>query len=244
MILEENVLAKKITAPVALIAIDGPAASGKSTVGRLLAERLNYLYLDTGCMYRAITWAALQHQVDLADETAVTQLARDIQIEIFPVGEERDGRHYTVHVNGQDITWQLRTPAVDANVSLVSSYLGVRQEMVKRQRAFGERGAVVMVGRDIGTVVMPNAPLKLFITASAEERARRRTRDRQAQGHSADYDHILADVQRRDQIDSTREHSPLRPAADAILIDSTIQPPAEIVNAIMQMIHESVISNQ
>ena len=224
-----------------MIAIDGPAASGKSTVGRLLAEQLNYLYLDTGCMYRAVTWAALQQNIDIGDETAVTQLAHDIQMEIYPVrDEEADGRHYTVHVAGHDITWELRTPAVDANVSQVSSYLGVRQEMVKRQRAFGERGAVVMVGRDIGTVVMPDAPLKLYITASAEERARRRTRDRSEQGHVANYDDILADVLRRDQIDSSRTHSPLRPAADAILIDSTDQPPAAIVNAILQMIQEPV----
>lgn len=228
-----------------MIAIDGPAASGKSTVGRLLAEQLHYLYLDTGCMYRAVTWAALQQEIDVEDETAVTQLAQEIQIEIFPVRtEEEDGRHYTVHVNGQDITWELRTPAVDTNVSLVSSYLGVRQEMVKRQRAFGQRGAVVMVGRDIGTVVMPDAPLKLYITASAEERAHRRTRDRQAQGHSANYENILADVQRRDQIDSNREHSPLRPAADAILIDSTDRPPEEIVEAILQMITEPVNGNR
>ncbi|MBK7896570.1 MAG: (d)CMP kinase [Anaerolineaceae bacterium] len=224
-----------------MIAIDGPAASGKSTVGRLLAEQLDYLYLDTGCMYRAVTWAALQQGIDLGDETAVTHLAHNIQMEIFPVREgEKDGRHYTVHVNGQDITWELRTPAIDANVSQVSSYLGVRQEMVRRQRAFGQRGAVVMVGRDIGTVVMPDAPLKLYITASAEERARRRTRDRSDQGHTASYDAILADVQRRDQIDSNRQHSPLRPATDAILIDSTDQPPAAIVNAILQMIQEPV----
>jgi cytidylate kinase len=228
---------------ISLIAIDGPAASGKSTVGRLLAEKLNFLYLDTGCMYRAVTWAALQHEIGVANETAVTQLAHDIQIDIQPVLEE-DGRHYTVLVDGQDITWELRSPAVDANVSLVSSYLGVREEMVKRQRAFGQRGAVVMVGRDIGTVVMPNAPLKLFITASAEERARRRTQDRQAQGHAADYEHILADVQRRDNIDSNREHSPLRPAADAIRIDSTDRSPAGIVDAIMQMITNPVISDQ
>ncbi|MCA9955205.1 MAG: (d)CMP kinase [Ardenticatenaceae bacterium] len=229
---------------ISLIAIDGPAASGKSTVGRLLAEKLHFLYLDTGCMYRAVTWAALQHKIDLGDETAVTHLARDIQIEIFPENGEADGRHYTVHVDGQDITWALRTPAVDANVSQVSSYLGVRQEMVKRQRAFGERGAVVMVGRDIGTVVMPDAPLKLYITASAEERARRRTRDRSDQGHTADYDRILADVLRRDDIDSNREHSPLRPAADAILIDSTEQPPTMIVNAILDMIQEPVNGNR
>ncbi|WP_420631955.1 (d)CMP kinase [Candidatus Leptofilum sp.] len=237
-------MANQTTEPIPLIAIDGPAASGKSTVGRLLAEQLNYLYLDTGCMYRAVTWATLQQEFDVEDETAVIQLAQEIEIEIFPVRDgEADGRHYTVLVAGQDITWQLRTPAVDANVSQVSSYLGVRQEMVKRQRAFGERGAVVMVGRDIGTVVMPDAPLKLYITASAEERARRRTRDRQAQGHTASYDDILADVLRRDQIDSNREHSPLRPAADAILIDSTDQPPAAIVNAILQMLKEPVNGN-
>ncbi|MCC6603776.1 MAG: (d)CMP kinase [Anaerolineae bacterium] len=223
-----------------MIAIDGPAASGKSTVGRLLAEKLNFLYLDTGCMYRAVTWTALQHEIDLNDETAVTQLAHDIQMEIFPAKGEEDGRHYTVHVDGQDITWGLRTPAVDANVSQVSSYLGVRQEMVKRQRAFGQRGAVVMVGRDIGTVVMPDAPLKLFITASAEERARRRTRDRSDQGHTADYADILADVQRRDEIDSNRQHSPLRPADDAIRIDSTAQPPAAIVDAILALIEQNV----
>lgn len=228
-----------------MIAIDGPAASGKSTVGRLLAEHLNFLYLDTGCMYRAVTWAALGQGEDVGDETAVTQLAHDIEIEIYPVREgEADGRHYTVHVAGKDITWELRTPAVDANVSQVSSYLGVRQEMVKRQRTFGERGAVVMVGRDIGTVVMPDAPLKLFITASAEERARRRTRDRQTQGHTANYDDILADVLRRDKIDSNREHSPLRPAADAILIDSTEQPPAAIVETILQMLQEPVNGNR
>ena len=191
-------------------------------------------------MYRAVTWAALEQAVDVGDETAVTQLANDIKMEIFPVRGEADGRHYTVYVAGQDITWELRTPAVDANVSQVSSYLGVRQEMVNRQRAFGERGAVVMVGRDIGTVVMPDAPLKLYITASAEERARRRARDRQAQGHVANYDNILADVLRRDKIDSNREHSPLRPATDAILIDSTEQPPAAIVDTILQMLQEPV----
>ena len=203
-------MVKKEGEIISLIAIDGPAASGKSTVGRLLAERLQYLYLDTGCMYRAVTWAALQREIDLADETAVTQLAQDIQIDILPVEAERDGRHYTVLVDGQDITWQLRSPQVDANVSLVSSYLGVRQEMVQRQRAFGNRGAVVMVGRDIGTVVMPDAPLKLFITASAEEND--------------------ANVGDR--------------ANDAIRIDSTDQPPAEIVAVILKMIKEPVNGNR
>ncbi len=218
-----------------VIAIDGPAASGKSTVGFQLAERLNYLFLDTGCMYRAVTWAALENKLDIQDETAVTHLAQQLDLDIRPVAGEQDGRLYTVLLAYQDITWEIRSPTVDANVSLVSSYAGVRREMVKRQQAFGKRGHVVMVGRDIGTVVMPDAPLKLYITASAEERARRRWLDRQKQGNSADYEAILADVLRRDAIDSSRQHSPLKPAPDAILIDTTHHSPEQVVEDILLM---------
>jgi len=221
-----------ITYPI--IAIDGPAASGKSTVGRLLAEELNFLFLDTGFMYRAVTLAALRAGIDLQDETAVTALSAQLDLDVQPAGRHDDGRHYTALLNGADVTWALRSPEIDANVSLVSSYPGVRQEMVKRQRAFGLRGQVVMVGRDIGTVVMPDAPLKLFITASAAERARRRWRDRQQQGHTAAFADILADVERRDAIDSNREHSPLRPAADALIIDTTGHTVAEIVRDILE----------
>ncbi|MBK7918596.1 MAG: (d)CMP kinase [Chloroflexi bacterium] len=217
-----------------VIAIDGPAASGKSTVGRLLAEKLNFLMLDTGFMYRAVTLAALRAGMDLTDETAVTTLSAQLDLDVQPAGGMDDGRHYTARLNGEDVTWDLRTPEVDANVSLVSSYAGVRQEMVKRQRAFGQRGQVVMVGRDIGTVVMPDAPLKLYITASAAERARRRWRDRQQQGHDASFAEILADVERRDAIDSNREFSPLRPAADALIIDTTGHSVAEIVAEILE----------
>lgn len=219
-----------------VIAIDGPAASGKSTVSEQVAKELGYLYLDTGCMYRAVTLAVLQAGIDVADETAVTQLATRLVIEVIPVGAHTDGRHYTVLLDGQDVTWQIRTPAVDAHVSQVSSYLGVRQEMVRRQREFGKRGRVVMVGRDIGTVVMPDAPLKLYITATAAERAHRRWQDRQNQGHTANYEAILADVERRDAIDSNREHSPLRPAADAIIIDTTGRPVEEVVAEIVGMV--------
>jgi CMP/dCMP kinase len=217
-----------------IIAIDGPAASGKSTVGRLLAERLNFLFLDTGFMYRAVTLAALRAGVDMGDETAVTALAARLDLDVQPANGYDDGRHYTALLDGQDVTWALRTPEIDANVSQVSSYKGVRQELVKRQQAFGRRGQVVMVGRDIGTVVMPDAPLKLFVTASAEERARRRWRDRQAQGHTAAYEAILADVIRRDDIDSSRQHSPLRPAHDALIIDTTSQSPEQIVTDILK----------
>jgi cytidylate kinase len=215
------------------IAMDGPAASGKSTVGRLLAEKLNYVMLDTGFMYRAVTLAALNAGLNLDDETAVTQLATTLNLDVQSSAGHEDGRHYTALLNGQDITWALRTPEVEANVSLVASYVGVRQEMVKRQREFGLRGNIVMVGRDIGTVVMPDAPLKLYITASAEERARRRWRDRQAQGHPDTFDHILADVKRRDDYDSHRQHSPLKPADDAIIIDTTNRSVEQIVDTII-----------
>lgn len=221
-----------------VIAIDGPAASGKSTIGRFLAEKLDYLFFDTGCMYRAVTLAALQQDVPVSDETAVTQLTFALSIDIKPPQGEGDGRLYTVKIDGQDATWALRSPDVDTHVSLVSSYAGVRQELVRQQRVFGEKGKVVMVGRDIGTVVIPDAPLKLYITASAEERARRRWLDRQEQGHNAGYETILADVKRRDQFDSNRQHSPLHPANDAILIDTTGRTISDILTDILNLIHE------
>lgn len=220
------------------VAIDGPAASGKTTVGKLLADALTYLFLDTGLMYRAVTLAALEAGLDVEDETAVTQLTQSLDLKVTSGDEAEDGRLYTVWLDGKDVTWKIRTPPVDANVSQVSKYLGVRQEMVTRQREYGRAGSVVMVGRDIGTIVLPDAPLKLYITASASERARRRLIDRQLQGHHDNFDIILADVERRDQIDSNRQHSPLKPAADAIQIDTTGQTAEEIVQTILQLIHE------
>ncbi len=221
-----------------VIAIDGPAASGKSTIGEILANALGYLYLDTGIMYRTATLAAIRAGLELTDEAAVSELAHKIDMKIEPAAEAPDGRQYTVLLDGEDITWDLRSPAVDKNVSLVSSYPGVRQAMVKRQRQIGERGQVIMVGRDIGTVVMPDAPLKLYVTADPEERARRRWRDRREQGHAADLEAILADINRRDHIDSSREVSPLRPADDAIMIDNTNRSPEEILINILNLITE------
>jgi cytidylate kinase len=223
------------TAP-AVIAIDGPAASGKSTIGLRLAQHYGSLFLDTGSMYRALTLAALQRGMDLNDEAAVSRLAEALDLEILPAGDHTDGRHYTVMLYGEDVTWDIRTPEVDAFVSLVSSYHEVREEMVRRQREAARRGAVVMVGRDIGTVVVPDAPLKLYVTATAAERARRRWVDRQQQGHPDDYAAILADVERRDAIDSTREHSPLRAADDAIEVDTTGRDVAAVVAEIINRI--------
>lgn len=217
----------------AVIAIDGPAASGKTTIGLMLADALDYLFLDTGLMYRALTLAAFRRGVAPTDEAALSTLAQQIDLDVLPRAGEADGRHYTVILDGADVTWDLRLPEVDAAVSQVSAFPEVRSEMVRRQRAFGDRGRVVMVGRDIGTVVMPDAPLKLYITASAEERARRRLLDRQRQGQDDDFQAILTDIVRRDDIDSTREHSPLRPADDAVVIDSTGKPATMIVNGIL-----------
>jgi len=202
-----------------IIAIDGPAASGKSTLGRRLADSLGYLFFDTGVMYRAVTWATLQRGMEVEDETAVTQLAETVQIDVRPPSVD-DGRACDVLADGIDITWETRTPEVEAFVSPVSAYRGVRQALASQQRRIGLRGKVVMVGRDIGTVVLPEADLKIYLDASAQERARRRYNEISARAGKANYAQILAGVRMRDKIDSSRAFSPLRAAADAIVIDS------------------------
>jgi cytidylate kinase len=203
-----------------MIAIDGPAAAGKSTVGERLAAELDYLYFDTGVMYRAVTWAALQRDMAIADEGRVTQLAREVHIDVLQPTEQ-DGRQYTVLVDGQDVTWDLRRPEVDQNVSPVSAYAGVREALTEQQRRIGQRGRVVMVGRDIGTVVLPQAPLKIYLDATTAERAQRRYRENAARGQECAFEGILEDMARRDEIDSTREAAPLRPAGDAVILDTT-----------------------
>jgi len=205
--------------PPSIVAIDGPAASGKSTLGRRLADWLQYLFLDTGVMYRAITWQVLQQGIPVGDEAAVTELAERITIDVRPPSIH-DGRACDVFVDGRDITWETRTAAVDANVSPVSAYRGVRAAMSEQQRRIGQRGRVVMVGRDIGTVVLPEADLKIYLDASATERARRRYEELRLRGVEAEMHAVLSGVLERDRIDSTRDVAPLRVATDALLIDS------------------------
>src|SRR5512143_1797552 len=207
--------ADMIADPPSIIAIDGPAASGKSTLGRRLAEWLDYLFFDTGVMYRAVTWQALQRGVDVGDEAAVTALAERIQIDVRPASVA-DGRLCDVLVDGRDITWESRSGPVDANVSIVSAYRGVRLAMGEQQRHIGRRGRVVMVGRDIGTVILPEADLKIYLDASATERARRRFEELKARGVQAQLNDVLSMVLERDRIDSTRDVSPLRVAPDAV----------------------------
>jgi cytidylate kinase len=203
-----------------VIALDGPASSGKSTIGMLLAGYLNYLFFDTGNMYRVVTFAALQRKIPVSDESAVSRLAETVKIDVVPP-LFNDGRQSTVLLDGDDVTWPIRSAEVDANVSQVSAYAHVRHVLTAQMREIGERGRVIMAGRDIGTVVLPNADLKLYLVASPEERARRRHAELEARGENRPYEEILSSIRERDRFDSSREHAPLKPAADAQVIDTT-----------------------
>jgi cytidylate kinase len=204
--------------PPSIIAIDGPAASGKSSLGRMLADHLGYLFFDTGVMYRAVTYGVIKQAITVEDESAVTAYAESAQIDVLPPSQK--DRVCDVLLDGEDVTLETRLPQVEQYVSPVSAYRGVRQAMASQQRRIGLRGKVVMVGRDIGTVVLPEADLKIYLDASAEERARRRYKEILLRDGLADYQQILAGVRMRDEIDSNRQFSPLRVAEDAVVIDS------------------------
>ena len=226
----------KITSQTpSIIAIDGPAASGKSTIGLRLANALEYIFFDTGVMYRAITWLALERGIDVHDEATVTALAEETQIDVAPASKS-DGRACDVLVNGRDITPQTRTRKVDANVSIVAAYPGVRKALSQQQRRVGRRGKIVMVGRDIGTVVLPEADLKIYLDATAEERARRRYDEIIAQGGKTDYEGILKRVMERDRIDSTRDVAPLKAAEDAVVLDSDNLTADEVFEQILALV--------
>ena len=219
------------------VAIDGPAASGKSTIGLRLAKALGYLFFDTGVMYRAITWLALERGIDVHDEAAVTALAEKAQIDVAPASK-LDGRVCDVLIDGQDVTWEIRRRKVDENVSIVSAYPGVRRVMSQQQRRIGQRGNIVMVGRDIGTVVLPDADLKIYLDATAEERAKRRYDELRARGSKANYDEILERVIERDRIDSTRDVAPLRAAEDAVVLDSDKLTADEVFEQVLALVNE------
>lgn len=235
-----------------IVAIDGPAASGKSTVAHRLAELTRFLYFDTGVMYRAVTWGVLNAGIDPHDQAAVGAFAHDVAINILPPqADQNDGRPNTIIVTehdvaDHDVTWQIRTPEVDRNVSAIAANPAVREALTNQQRQIAlryglgdaeksgpKKSGIVMVGRDMGTVVVPESPLKIYLDATAQVRARRRYNEQLKRGKEADYEQILADIYRRDQIDSEREIAPLRAADDAIILDTSNLSVDEVVERIV-----------
>lgn len=216
------------------IAIDGPVAVGKTTVGRLLANRLGYRFIDTGNMYRALAWQALRLGIDLKNEPALVGLAQETHLEI---PHNSNGAEGAILVNGVDISRELRQAKVEQAVSLVARVAGVRQALVSRQREMAQGSSIVMVGRDIGTVVLPLAEVKVFLQASPQERARRRYQELLTQDEQADYQVVLTELLRRDKLDSGRSVSPLRPAANAIIIDTETITPEEVAEKICRLLN-------
>jgi cytidylate kinase len=222
------------------IAIDGPAGSGKSTVGEQLAHKLGYLYVDTGAMYRAVAWLALQEHIDIFDGPALAQLTRQAQI-VISRSTVDDGRQYTVTANGHDITWEIRSTEVTRAVPPVASHPEVRRLMHERQRAMAREQGVVMVGRDIGSIVLPDAELKIYLTASQEERAKRRyaeMQERYNQGKGVEPPPlaiIAEDISRRDASD----HDNMRPAHDALIIMTDNLSVTQVLEVIYSYLEES-----
>jgi cytidylate kinase len=210
-----------------IIAIDGPSGAGKGTVSRTIADALHYRHVDTGAMYRAVAWKALHENAALDDEAAIAGLANRADIIV------EGGR---VEIDGHEVTRAIRTPEIDKAASSVARLPRVREVLVARQRRLAEDGGVVMEGRDIGTVVFPNADLKIYLDASAEERARRRMNDAAHTGGTGGEAAVAAAIQARDKSDTTRTASPLTLAADAVLIDTTDMPLADVVARVMRLV--------
>lgn len=219
-----------------VIAIDGPAGAGKSTVARELARRLGMGYLDTGAMYRALTLEALRRRLDLEDAEALSRLASSLELESVFLPEESPP--YRVLVGGEDVTAGVRSREVSAHVSQVSSHAAVRAEMVRKQRAMAEGRDMVVEGRDVGTAVFPRAPVKFFVTASVTERARRRHRELVMEGHEISLQAVREEMARRDLLDSTRETDPLRRAPDAEVVDTTGLSVSRVVERLMRRVRE------
>ena len=217
-----------------IIAIDGPSGAGKSTVSKEVASQLGFSCLDTGAMFRAIAWKALECGIDLSDAQAVGKIAREYQIDFQCM--EVEVLPSVVTIGGTDVSREIRTSRIDRSVSAVSAHVPVRSAMLEQQRRIGNAGNYVVEGRDIGTVVFPDAELKIFLTASAHERAIRRLAQNRERGvGSLDFDEVLADIERRDELDSSRDTAPLRAADDAVQLDSTSQTIAQIVDSICDL---------
>ena len=217
------------------IAIDGPASAGKSTVAKILASDLNYIYCDTGAMYRVLTLQALRHDVDVEDESKLVALLKDTDITFEP-----DGNQQKVFLNRENVTTDIRQPDVTNAVSAVSAHKGVREELVRRQQVIAEAGGIVMDGRDIGTAVLPDAEVKIFLVASAKERAERRYKENISKGIETPLEVLQKEIEDRDYKDSHREVSPLVQADDAVLLDTTSLSIDEVVGRMKEIIQKLI----
>ncbi|MGG3520026.1 (d)CMP kinase [Bacillus pseudomycoides] len=213
------------------IAIDGPAAAGKSTVAKVVAKELSYVYIDTGAMYRTLTYAALEQNVDIENEESLMEVLKNVNID-FQQGENTQ----LVFLNGKDVSEAIRTPNVTNRVSIVAKHRFVREEMVRRQQVLAEKGGVVMDGRDIGTHVLPNAEVKIFMLASVQERAERRHLENTKKGFASSLEQLKKEIAKRDKLDSEREVSPLKKADDALELDTTSLSIEEVVQKIMDIV--------
>lgn len=213
------------------IAIDGPASSGKSTIAKILAEELKLVYVDTGAMYRALTYASIRNKIDLNNEEALTQLLQNLKITFK---RTHDGQ--LVFVNGSDVTKEIREHDVTNQVSLVSSFPKVRKELVKRQQNIAKLSGIVMDGRDIGTVVLPDADIKIFLVADVEERAERRYLENREKGITSDFEQLKKEIIQRDEFDTNRKESPLIEAQDAVRLDTTSLTILEVVEKCKEII--------
>lgn len=217
------------------IAIDGPASAGKSTVAKILASELNYVYCDTGAMYRALTLQALRHNIDVDDEEKLVALLKDTSISFEP-----DEDQQKVFLNQEDVTMDIRQPDVTNNVSAISAHKGVREELVRRQQEIAQAGGIVMDGRDIGTAVLPDAEVKIFLVASAKERAERRYKENVSKGITTPLKVLQKEIEDRDYKDSHREVSPLVQAEDAIRLDTTSLSITQVVNKMKELMSEFI----
>jgi len=217
------------------IAIDGPAAAGKSTVAKIVAEKLSYIYIDTGAMYRALTYKAIENEVNLEQEEILFEILLSTNIELSPADNGQ-----LVYLDHIDVTNEIRSSKVTNSVSIVAKHQKVREEMVRRQQAFAVNGGVVMDGRDIGTHVLPDAEVKIFLLASVDERAIRRHTENQEKGFPSNLEKLKEEIALRDKIDSEREVAPLKKADDAIEIDTTSLTIPDVVEKIMILVHERI----
>lgn len=219
-----------------IIAIDGPAAVGKSTMGKLIARELAFLYIDTGAIYRAITWKVLKNNININDENIISNLVSNTCVTIEKANCKSLNDYYHIFVDGKDVTEEIRNPRIDQNVSQIARLPKIRKQLIYLQRKLAEKGNIVMEGRDIGSVILPQADIKFYFTASEEERIKRRYKELMNKDYSIDYEEVKKQIIKRDKIDSKRKYAPLIKAKDAIIIDSTEKSIEEVKDNILKII--------